>query len=158
MSALFVTFCFGLLFPDKDDIAGNLDDYLWRISYSLQLVPVFITTLTWMLVWPNEPIKFLLAKSQGTSHDSAPFKEVKQAISRNYGEQDEDAVHMLAVDIEQKFKETCVLTSESIGYVKALTHPAYSRASWICIMLALANQLTGINAINIYSTVIFQNL
>ena len=47
---------------------------------------------------------------------------------------------------------------DDIGYVKALTDPSYRRASIICIIMATAIQGTGINAINIYSTKIYQDI
>ena len=48
--------------------------------------------------------------------------------------------------------------AESPGYVKALTDPLYRNATLICMMLAITNQFTGINAINIYSTTIYTNI
>ena len=45
---------------------------------------------------------------------------------------------------------------ESPGYIRALTDPDYRRATFICMALAFTNQLTGINAINIYSTTIYE--
>lgn len=48
--------------------------------------------------------------------------------------------------------------SESPGYIKALTDPKYRGATIICMILAVTNQMTGVNAINIYSTTIYQNI
>ena len=45
---------------------------------------------------------------------------------------------------------------ESPGYIRALTDPDLRMATYICMALAFTNQLTGINAINIYSTTIYQ--
>ena len=47
---------------------------------------------------------------------------------------------------------------ESPGYIRALTDPDLRMATYICMALAFTNQLTGINAINIYSTTIYQNI
>ena len=41
------------------------------------------------------------------------------------------------------------------GYYRALTDPKYRLATIICIVLAFANQFTGINAVNLYSTTIY---
>ena len=41
------------------------------------------------------------------------------------------------------------------GYYRALTDPKYRLATIICIVLAFSNQITGINAVNIYSTTIY---
>ena len=40
----------------------------------------------------------------------------------------------------------------------ALTDPRYSMATWICISLAVFNQMSGINIINIYAATIFTNI
>ena len=49
-------------------------------------------------------------------------------------------------------------SSEKPGYYRALTDPQYRRATYICIGLAIFNQLTGINAINIFSTKIYSDI
>lgn len=53
---IYITYCFGLLLPKSDEVQAANDDYLWRISYSLQLIPVAITTGFWLLAFKTEPI------------------------------------------------------------------------------------------------------
>ena len=83
VSAIFVTYCFGLLFPAKTDTAALMDDYLWRISYSLQLIPVAITTAIWLFWLKTEPIQYLVTKSEKTAGDKV-YNQCLAAISANH--------------------------------------------------------------------------
>jgi predicted MFS family arabinose efflux permease len=40
----------------------------------------------------------------------------------------------------------------------ALFAPDYRRATWICVFIAIANQMSGINILNIYSKTIFEDV
>lgn len=45
-----------------------------------------------------------------------------------------------------------------VGYGAALFGQKYWRATWFCMAIAVFNQFSGVNAITIYSTTLFQNL
>ena len=47
---------------------------------------------------------------------------------------------------------------ETIQLGKALCHKDYSTASWLCVYLAFAQQMSGINIINIYAKTIFMDI
>ena len=67
VTGIFVTYCFGLALPNKDEndkCDDCMDDYLWRVSYSLQLIPVIVTTAMLFTMFRNEPIQFILTKNQ----------------------------------------------------------------------------------------------
>ena len=49
-------------------------------------------------------------------------------------------------------------SAEKVGYWRAISSPRYRVATIMCILLATANQITGINAINMYSTTIYQDI
>jgi len=55
-------------------------------------------------------------------------------------------------------KEAADSRPEHIGYGQAFTDPRFGRATIICIIMATAIQGTGINAINIYSTTIYEDI
>jgi len=59
---LFVTAAFDLALPTDD--GGKKTDELWRISYSLQLINVAITTFMWFFMHKEEPLKFLITKAE----------------------------------------------------------------------------------------------
>lgn len=40
------------------------DDNLWKVSYSLQLIPVVLTTVFWLLFLRTEPVQFLMNKAE----------------------------------------------------------------------------------------------
>ncbi len=55
---------FGLFMPTLTDPQACMDDNLWRVSYSFQLVPVFITSIAWLFVLKSEPLKYLMAQAE----------------------------------------------------------------------------------------------
>ena len=80
---IFFAYSFGLLLPAKDDIQAEKDDNLWRVSYSLQLIPVFISTIIWFTWLRTEPIQFLISKSEA-QNGSASYKECLATIGKNH--------------------------------------------------------------------------
>ena len=61
---LWLTYLVGLALPDALDEQACINDTLWRFSYSLQLIPVVITSALWIRMFPTEPIPYLLFKSE----------------------------------------------------------------------------------------------
>jgi len=80
---ILVTYVFGLLLPLKTDVQAAMDDNLWRISYSLQLFPVVITTVMWLFWFRTEPVQFLIAKSEAQI-GSSTYNECLGVIGRNH--------------------------------------------------------------------------
>ena len=60
--------------------------------------------------------------------------------------------------MRQIIKEESSGQGEKPGYLRAVIDPQYRRATIICLILSVANQATGINAINIYATQIYQKI
>lgn len=89
--------------------------------------------------------------------DSGAFKEALRVIQVNYKLSGEAEAQDVYADLSKTILEANG-DSESPGFVRALTDPMYRGATLICIALAFTNQLTGINAINIYSTTIYQSI
>ena len=56
VSGIFFNNLFGLLLPDNDDTDGLKNDNLWIVSYSLQLAPMILSAILWLLVFRSEPI------------------------------------------------------------------------------------------------------
>ena len=82
----FIVYSFGLLLPSEKDTQEALEnDQLWRVSYSLQLVNVFITSVMWLTLYRTEPVEFLMRKAEEKGRDSDAFKEALSVIGRNYG-------------------------------------------------------------------------
>ncbi len=125
------------------------------MSYSLQLLPVAITTILWLFVYKNEPVRFLIAEAEKNGLGSDAHKKAVQVLRENYGEETGQR------DMEVYAEVAKAISSEGVkgpspGYIGALTDPLYRRATIVCIIFAIGVQLTGINAINIYSTTIYQ--
>jgi len=96
VTGIFITYVFGLFLPDPskgpEGYQAALVDDLWRVSFSLQLGSVLITTLLWLLVFKNEPIKFLLARAESQGHGSKAHYEAHKVLKLNYGLNDEHEV------------------------------------------------------------------
>lgn len=154
VSGIFITVTFGLLLPDKDDIKACMDDKIWRVSYSLQLIPAAITTVMWLLIFKNEPMRFLIARAEADGIGSAAHKKACHVLRENYGAVGEQREMEVYAEVSKAISSGGG-SSQSPGYIGALTNPLYRRATIVCIVFAIAVQLTGINAINIYSTTIY---
>ena len=106
------------------------------MSYSLQLLPVAITTVLWLLVYKNEPIRYLIANAELEGLGSDAHKKACQVLRENYeahGEQREMEVYA---------EVTKAINSEgdqgpSPGYIGALIDPLFSRATIVCIIFAI---------------------
>jgi len=45
-----------------------------------------------------------------------------------------------------------------VSLAEGLTDPDYRKASWLCVYLAIGNQMSGINIVNIYAFFIFNKI
>ena len=70
---------------DKDPIPTRAyDTYLWRISWSLPIIPAIISTVFWLVFFKNEPLRFLISKAEREGSESPAFKEANRIIRENY--------------------------------------------------------------------------
>ena len=118
------------------------------------------TSLVWLFVFRDEPVKFLVAKAEKEGPLSKAYQEARRVLRRNYNMQDLSEQQEI-----QTYDEVCEAvkngeggSSVNPGYYRALTDPEFRKATLCCIILAISNQMTGINSINIYATTIYQNL
>ena len=77
---IFIVYTFGLLLPETDDIQASEDDELWRVSYSLQLGNVFVTSVLWLFMFRTEPIEFLVLRAENNGIESAAYKEAVRVV------------------------------------------------------------------------------
>ena len=77
---IFITQLFGLALPTKLEVQEAEDDYLWRISFSLQLISVVITSCFWLFWLQTEPIIFLMKKAEKAGSGSSVHREARKAI------------------------------------------------------------------------------
>lgn len=109
-----------------------------------------------MFVFKDEPIRFLIAKAEKKGINSKEYREARELLKRNYnlGVLSETELYG---DLSRQVSAEGG-SKEEVGYIRALSDPRYRMATSICIILAISVQLTGINAINIYSTTIYENI
>ena len=60
--------------------------------------------------------------------------------------------------LEQRMLVCTCNSQKSVSMVDSLTDGNYKRATFMCLALALFNQLSGVNVITFYSTQIFDNV
>ena len=153
---IFVANLFNLLLPYNDPAASK-EDKIWRVSFSLHLVSVVINVPLWLFVFRHEPLRYLVAKAELAGKDSKAYRKALSAICDNYGvepgSQSESDVY---AQVSQVVKGEA--KGESPGYLAACIDPKYRRATFMCVVLSITNQGTGINAINLYSTQIYQTI
>ena len=102
---LFVTAAFDLCLPAKvteeeiikgwktqEDYEKLMDDELWRVSYSLQLLNVIATTVMWLVLYKHEPLKFLISNAEKSGKKSWHYAAALKTIKANYNNPDEDNV------------------------------------------------------------------
>lgn len=131
----------------------------WRILLSLAAVPAILQFI--LLGRENgegyfcsfsiqeSPI-FLLSKEK--------FKEARKALFKLRQEYNEDEVNYLISYVNRKKHSSRIHKYNEITLRKLLFDPKFSRSLWTIISIHLAQQLCGINAINQYSTFIFEKL
>ena len=83
---VFVTAAFDLALPT--DLAGKQQDDLWRFSYSIQLVNCILTSIMWLTLHKDEPLKYLITQAEKRDRSSWHYRMAIKNISRNYDCQD----------------------------------------------------------------------
>ena len=53
---------------------------MWRVSYSLQLGNVFVTSVLWLTMFRTEPIEFLVLRAENKGIESAAYKEAVRVV------------------------------------------------------------------------------
>ena len=57
---------------------------MWRVSYSLQLANVFVTTVLWLTMFRTEPIEFLVLRAENNGIESAAYKEAVKVVQAKH--------------------------------------------------------------------------
>jgi len=93
---------------------------------------------------------FVTEKDLVTKKDVTSVKEVASEKNIAFEKEVTSASEKEVVSESQATKKP--------GFCESLSSSKYSRGTWMCIMVALFNQLTGINAVSLYSTTIFEQI
>ena len=122
----------------------------------MPIIPAIVSSLFWLFFFKNEPLKFLITKAESDGKDSKAYAKALRVIGENYLLQpgnEEDTYEQIRLTVQSSSKSKL-----APGYWRALTDPAFRKASWISIGLAVSMRASGINAINIFSTGIYKYL
>ena len=151
----------GLAFPDLDSEAAKTTQ-IWRIAYGFQLIPGVISLLLWLCIHTYETPQFIVDKGRN--------EEAMRYLKKIYKLKHPHGYQALLQELEEVTKATNDQNADEVqvdngdkerqvpGMWKVMTDPYYRFATWMVVGLCGANTLTGINAINFFSTRILSDI
>lgn len=133
--------------PDPKDYEGNKNDEMWRVIF---LVPAFIGVfeiILLLLVFKEEPITFCITndrEEEAIRHMCKVYR-IKDPASTT------EPIEKL---LESKLgiqRQSTSMDASSTTFKQAICGKKYRKSTWVCFMIQSFNQLSGINAINVYA-------
>jgi len=85
-------------------------------------------------------------------------EEANIQVAKIYKLTDEQIGQRIISDLQKGIQQAQELSKTSPTFIQSLTNINYRRASWMLIAIAMFNQLSGVNIVNMYSTEIFTKL
>jgi len=114
----------------------------------LPVLFALISIIMALTCYRDEPIKFLINRGTDVKYETASLA----AINRVY----KIGIHQSSIEKYDEIKGSMSTSSKkAIGFGEALCGSRYWRATWFCMISAMFNQACGVNAVNIYSTTLF---
>ena len=140
--------CFGLaaLLPDPKDIEANKEDELWRAIWLAPAVIAFFEILLVLLVFRLETVGYCLMEGR----DEEALKHLSKVYRKKEGASNRSIEDLL--EAHYRFlKNTTTQDATTTTFNDAICGRKYRKAAWICAIINLFNQWSGINAINVYA-------
>ncbi len=133
-------------------VAFGFDIYTWRWMLGVEIIPALIWVLL-LLCIPESP-RWLIYKSRVTE-----AKSILMRIVPDFGESvnREEEINRRADLIQESVRNEGVARS-SLSQVKELFTPRLRKILFLGLSIALAQQITGINAITYYAPSLFEQL
>lgn len=113
------------------------DNQFWRVCYGFPLLAISTGTAILLTVFREDALVFLIQNNRK--------KEALDFIARIY-DQSEDFER-----VYDSIKANIKIDDNKVTFKDALFKEEFRRATWICFILAIFNQMTGLNAIMMYS-------
>ena len=138
-----VSMIMGIGMPsDEDDLKTT--NY-WKIMYLFPVPFCLITLFLSAFIFRHDSVNFHVERGQ---------KPQAMAMLRKlYPDQEDSTIEKVLVELQTQL--TTPSDSESPGMAQALCDKEYRVATWVVLFIALANQMSGINILNIYAETIF---
>lgn len=129
--------------PDDNDPHLGETGY-WRVIFSMPIIIASLSMFGMIVYVQYDSPKFLI--------NTKKYKDAHKMIDKIYHfEEDRETIFKYIGQTSQK-------ETSKISYYDALFHKDYRVGTWITIVLVIFHELTGINAIFLYSNNIFKEI
>lgn len=123
---------------------------MWRVIYICPLIWAVIQIFLIRMFFPEEPILFSISKGN--------IDDAKSLISKVYNFDDHGQRDAMVFHFIQNTNQSLGSDVSSVTFSEALWGAEYWRATWVSFFINIFNQLSGINAINMFSNRLLMNL
>ena len=137
-------FFLGAILPD--DAEQMKQDQRWRIIYAVPLLTATLQVLFFLFVIKEEPIGFCISMDRQ--------EEARSLLKKVYLQgklSDEEFDNK----IDEQLRYLGRSTSKESSFIKfnqAVCGPTYRKATWVCCILNVFNQQSGIGILTVYAT------
>ena len=139
-------FLLGSILPETEDVQGNKDDENWRIIFMMPALIGIASILLILFVFDIDPIIYCIM----TDNE----KDVIRHMKRVYRKKNPDSPETIEEILDAQYnyqKQSTTMDASSTTFKQALCGKKYRKATWIAFWLNCFNQFSGINAINVYT-------
>ena len=144
MIALFIA----VILPDDLDTEALETNESWRFIFGLPIITYALILFGLVFLLPYDSPKFHIAKGERA--------KALESIHRSY---DTRGNEQAARSIYNYIKKTSTQETSSVTFGQAFfTDEMHRRASWINIAIIVFSELTGFQAIMLYSNIIFTEI
>jgi len=120
---------------------------LWRIVLGFPIPVIAFQLLCILLIFTEDTPKYLIFKKK--------YKKAKKSLKKvyKYKKKTMDIDAIIAYVESTISKET-----SNVSFINALFGKIYSYGTWVCVVLIIFHELSGINVIMLYSNTIFKEM
>ena len=130
--------------PLEDDLDGLRNSQYWRFIMGFPLILLVISALMVLLIVRYDSPKFLIFNDR---------RREAELMLRKIYKLDHSMDNLISYIEKSSLRETSFISMRD-----SVISPLYRRSTWITQALIVFHELTGINAINLYSNQMFQQM
>lgn len=139
---------FGSLMPKSDDDLKTT--HVWQYIFAFPIPFLILTILLCIYFHKEDSLNFhVVRKEQGMA---------MEIIKKVYPQLDEFQRQKVYNELERQLTEDTGTESKQVTIGETMCGKELRGSSWMCIFLAVANSMTGVNAISIYDLQIFDDI
>ena len=142
---IMLIFFLGAILPDEPQEMVD-DDIKWRIIFSVPFWIAILQILCWLLFVRQEPIGFSISNGNDEAAKDLLRKVYKQ------GKLTDEEFEAAVKNQLNHLNRTTSKESSLVTFNQAVCGPKYRKATWVCCILNLFNQQSGIGIVTVYAT------